>query len=64
MPGISKGILFNAGQALLKEWGLDCLLVLPEDTMQELLTGVTFNFSIPNTYIHHFSYLSLPVLLY
>ena len=44
MPGISKGILFNVQQALLKEWGLDPLGVLLEDTMQELSTGVIFNF--------------------
>ena len=29
-------------QSLLKEWGPDSLGVLREDTMQELLTGVTF----------------------
>ena len=40
--GISKGVLFNVQQSLLKEWGPDSLSVLPEDTMQELLTGVTF----------------------
>ena len=45
-PGINKGILINVQQALLKEWGPDSLGVLPEDAMQELLTGVTFNFSI------------------
>ena len=39
---ISKGIIYNVHQSLLKEWGLDSLGVLPEDTMQELLTGVTF----------------------
>ena len=44
MPGISKGTLFNVQQALLKEWRPDSLGVLPEDTMQELLTGVAFNF--------------------
>ena len=44
MPGISKGILFNVWQAVLKEWGLDSLGVLPEDTMQELLTGVALIF--------------------
>ena len=40
--GISKGVLFNVWQALLKEWGPDSLGVLLEDIMQELLTGVTF----------------------
>ena len=39
--GISKGVIFNVWQSLLKEWGPDSLGVLPEDTMQELLTGVT-----------------------
>ena len=38
---ISKGILFQVCQSLLKEWGADSLGVLLEDTMQELLTGVT-----------------------
>ena len=46
-PGISKSVLFNVQQALLKEWGPDSLGVILEDTMQELLTGVTFNFSSP-----------------
>ena len=41
--GISKGVLFHVQQALLKEWGHDSLGVLVEDTMQELLTGVTFH---------------------
>ena len=41
-PGISKGVLFYVWQSLLKEWGPDSLGVLPEDIMQELLTGVTF----------------------
>ena len=45
-PGISKGILFNIQQALLKEGGEDSLEKLLEDTMQELLIGVTFNFSV------------------
>ena len=45
MPGISKGILFNVQQALLKEWGTVSLGILLEDTMQEQLTWVTFNFS-------------------
>ena len=39
--GISKGIVYNMHQYLLKEWGSDSLHVLPEDTMQELLMGVT-----------------------
>ena len=38
---ISKGVLFNVQQSLLREWGSDSLGVLPEDIMQELLTGVT-----------------------
>ena len=33
MRGISRGILFNVWQALLKEWGPDSLGVLPEDTI-------------------------------
>ena len=40
--GISKGVVFNVCQSLVNEWGPDSLGVLPEDTMQELLTGVTF----------------------
>ena len=36
---ISKGVLYNVRQTLLKEWGPDSLGVLPEDTMQELLIG-------------------------
>ena len=46
MPDISNSVLFNIHQALLKEWGPNSLGVLPEDTMQELLTGVISNFSI------------------
>ena len=46
MPDISKGVFFNIQQTLFKEWGPESLGVLPEDTMQELLTGVTFNFQI------------------
>ena len=70
MPGISKGILFKIWHALLKEWGLASLGILLEDTMQELLTEVTFNFSIffifqfLTTPIQLFFYLSLPVLLF
>ena len=40
MSDISKGVHFNVQQTLLKEKGPDSLGVLPEDTMQELLTGV------------------------
>ena len=40
--GISKCVLFNVQQSLLKEWGPDSLGVLLEDIMQELLTGVLF----------------------
>ena len=51
-PDISKGILFNIEQALLKEWGPGSLGILLEEIMQELVTGVTFNFfqffSIPH----------------
>ena len=49
-PGISKGVLLHVWQALLKEWGPDSLGVLPEDTMQELLTGVTFQLSSVSHY--------------
>ena len=38
---ISKGVLFNVHQSVLKEWGPDSLGVLPKDRMQEILTGVT-----------------------
>ena len=38
---ISKGILFHMHWSMLKEWSPDTLGVLPEDRMQELLTGLT-----------------------
>ena len=38
---ISRRVLFNVCQSMLKEWGPDSLGVLPEDRMQELLTWVT-----------------------
>ena len=44
MSDISKGMIYNIQQTLLKEWGPDSLGVLPEDTMQELLTGVSWVF--------------------
>ena len=37
---ISKGTIYNIWQTLLKEWGSESLGVLPENTIQELLTGV------------------------
>ena len=40
--GISKGVLFNVQQSILKEWEPDSLGVLKEDIMQEILPGVTF----------------------
>ena len=40
--GISIGVIYNVCQSLLKEQGPDSLGISPEDTMQELLTGVTF----------------------
>ena len=48
--GISKGVIYNVHQSLLKERGPDSLGVLPVDTMQELLTGVTFQ-----NYLHFIS---------
>ena len=58
---ISKDVLFNVFQALLKEWGQDSLSVLLEDIMQELSTGVTFSFSqfmlLMLTFFHTYSYL-------
>ena len=39
---ISKGVIYNVHQSLLKDWGSDPLGVLPEDIMKELFTGVTF----------------------
>ena len=39
---ISKGVVYNTCQSLLKEWGPESLGVLPEDTIQQLLTGVIF----------------------
>ena len=53
--GISKGVIFNVWQSLLKEWGPDSLGVLPEDTMQELLTGLTFQ-----NYHHFISSIFVP----
>ena len=44
MSDISKGIICNIQQTLLKEQGLESLGVLPEDTLQELLTGVILIF--------------------
>ena len=38
---VSRCVLFNVCQSLLKEWEADLLGVLPEDMIQELLTGVT-----------------------
>ena len=38
---MSRGILLNVRHSWLKEWGSDALGFLPEDMMQELLTGVT-----------------------
>ena len=37
---ISEGAIFNVQQSLLKEWGLQSLGVLQEDTMQQLLMEV------------------------
>ena len=64
-PDISKGVLFNVCQAILKEWGPDSLGVLPENTMQELLTAVISDFSLFNSHLdfsHVGSY--LPYYLY
>ena len=36
---ISRGVLFNVHQSMLKEWGPVSLGVLLEDRMQELLMG-------------------------
>ena len=41
---ISKGAIYNICQSLLKEWGPESLGVLPEDTIQQLLTGMLFYF--------------------
>ena len=41
---ISKGVIYNICQSLLKEWDPESLGVLPEDTMQQLLTGVSLVF--------------------
>ena len=60
--GISKGVLYNIQQTLLKEWGPDFLGVLPEDTMQELLTGVISIFQVFIILFNLFSCLFLPIL--
>ena len=53
--GISEGVMFNVQQSLLKEWGPDFLGVLLEDTMEEMLTGVTLIITTPS---HHFLFLT------
>ena len=63
MKDICKGILFNVQQSLLQEWGPDSLDVYPEDTMQELLTGVNFqnyHYLISSYFTFHSCHLSLP----
>ena len=42
---ISKGVIYNIHQSLLKEWGPESLGVLPEGTIQKLLTGVIVYFA-------------------
>ena len=37
-PEISESDLFNVWESLLKDWGPETVGVLPEDTMQQLLT--------------------------
>ena len=37
---ISEGAVLNIHHSLLKEWGSESLVVLPEDIMQQLLTEV------------------------
>ena len=39
---ISKAVIYNIHQSLLKEWGPESLGVLPEDMIQQLLTGLIF----------------------
>ena len=39
---ISMGVVCNIHQLLLKEWGPESFGVLPEDMIQQLLTGVIF----------------------
>ena len=41
---ISKGVIYNICQSLLKKCGPKSLGVLPEDTIQQLLTGVIIYF--------------------
>ena len=56
--GISKGVLFNIRQSLLKDWGPDSLGVLLEDIMHEQLIVVTFK-TFQN---YHYSH--LPIFLH
>ena len=61
MSEISKGVVYNICQSLLREWGHESLGVLPEEIIQQLLTGVfsiPFNLSIhfhPSYHLIHFS---------
>ena len=60
MSEISKGIVYNIRQSLLKEWGPESLGVLPEDTIQQLLTGVIFyTFQCFHSFSHILAFNSL-----
>ena len=58
-PEISKGIIYNIHQSLLKDWRPESL---PEDTIQQLLTGnfiPFFNHSVPLHLSYHLGYFCL-----
>ena len=42
VPEISKIVLFNVHESLIKDWGPESVGALPEDTMQQLLTEVGY----------------------
>ena len=50
MSEITKGVMYNICQSLLKEWGPESLSVLAEDMIQQLLTGVIYYLFYFHTY--------------
>ena len=57
-----KGVIYNSWQSLLKEWGPESLGILPEDTMQQLLTGVILIFLIFSSHFNLLLYGFLHIL--
>ena len=50
---ISKGVIYNIHHSLLKEWGPESLGVLPDGTIQQLLTGVIFLLFLISSFFSH-----------